>query len=209
MKTKILILMVGLSLFYTKHAHAQFIVNDPINVATSIGNTVKEIIQTSKTVKNTMDNFREVEKLYAQGKEYYDALQKVNNLVKDARKVQQTILMVGNISDIYVNSYRRMLNDKNFSHDELMAIAFGYAQLLDESTELLKELKVVTTATSLSMSDKERMDIIERIHSEVSEYRNLVGYYTNKNISISYLRAKKANDSQRILDLYGTNERYW
>lgn len=209
MKTKLLILMVGLSLFYTKHAHAQFIVNDPINVATSIGNTVKEIIQTSKTVKNTMDNFREVEKLYAQGKEYYDALQKVNNLVKDARKVQQTILMVGNISDIYVNSYRRMLNDKNFSHDELMAIAFGYAQLLDESTELLKELKVVTTATSLSMSDKERMDIIERIHSEVSEYRNLVGYYTNKNISISYLRAKKANDSQRILDLYGTNERYW
>jgi hypothetical protein len=201
--------MVGLALFYTKHAHAQFIVNDPINVATSIGNTVKEIIQTSKTVKNTMDNFREVEKLYAQGKEYYDALQKVNNLVKDARKVQQTILMVGNISDIYVNSYRRMLNDKNFSHDELMAIAFGYAQLLDESTELLKELKVVTTATSLSMSDKERMDIIERIHSEVSEYRNLVGYYTNKNISISYLRAKKANDSQRILDLYGTNERYW
>lgn len=156
-----------------------------------------------------MDNFREVEKLYAQGKEYYDALQKVNNLVKDARKVQQTILMVGNISDIYVNSYRRMLNDKNFSHDELMAIAFGYAQLLDESTELLKELKVVTTATSLSMSDKERMDIIERIHSEVSEYRNLVGYYTNKNISISYLRAKKANDYQRILDLYGTNERYW
>jgi hypothetical protein len=123
--------------------------------------------------------------------------------------VQQTILMVGNISDIYVNSYRRMLNDKNFSHDELMAIAFGYAQLLDESTELLKELKVVTTATSLSMSDKERMDIIERIHSEVSEYRNLVGYYTNKNISISYLRAKKANDYQRILDLYGTNERYW
>jgi len=209
MKTKIIILMVGLALFYTKHAHAQFIVNDPINVATSIGNTVKEIIQTSKTVKNTMDNFREVEKLYAQGKEYYDALQKVNNLVKDARKVQQTILMVGNISDIYVNSYRRMLNDKNFSHDELMAIAFGYAQLLDESTELLKELKVVTTATSLSMSDKERMDIIERIHSEVSEYRNLVGYYTNKNISISYLRAKKANDTQRILDLYGTNERYW
>lgn len=209
MKTKILVLMAGLALLYTKQVHAQFIVNDPINVATSIGNTVKEIIQTSKTVKNTMDNFREVEKLYAQGKEYYDALQKVNNLVKDARKVQQTILMVGNISDIYVNSYRRMLNDKNFSHDELMAIAFGYAQLLDESTELLKELKVVTTATSLSMSDKERMDIIERIHSEVSEYRNLVGYYTNKNISISYLRAKKANDTQRILDLYGTNERYW
>ncbi len=32
-------------------------------------------------------------------------LKSVNNLVKDARKVQQTILMVGDITDIYVNSF--------------------------------------------------------------------------------------------------------
>ena len=29
-------------------------------------------------------------KIYEQGKKYYDALKSVNNLVKDARKVQQT-----------------------------------------------------------------------------------------------------------------------
>ena len=33
-------------------------------------------------------------------------LKSVNNLVKDARKVQQTILMVGDITDIYVNSFQ-------------------------------------------------------------------------------------------------------
>ena len=32
-------------------------------------------------------------------KKYYDALKSVNNLVKDARKVQQTILMIGDITD--------------------------------------------------------------------------------------------------------------
>ena len=38
-------------------------------------------------------------------------LKSVNNLVKDARKVQQTILMVGDITDIYVNSFQRMMRD--------------------------------------------------------------------------------------------------
>ena len=52
---------------------------------------------------------QETVKIYEQGKKYYDALKSVNNLVRDARKVQQTILMVGDITDIYVNSFQRML----------------------------------------------------------------------------------------------------
>lgn len=209
MKTKISILTIALVLIFTTKANAQFIVNDPISVATSISNTVKEIVQTSKTVKNTLDNFKEVEKVYKQGKEYYDALKKVNNLVKDARKVQQTILMIGDISDLYVNSYKRMLQDKNFSFEELTAIAFGYSKLLEESVALIKELKTIINPSTLSLNDKERMDMIDSIYKEVSEYRSLVSYYTNKNISVSYLRAKKDNDTQRVLDLYGTTERYW
>lgn len=210
MKQKILMLVIGLAFLGTRQASAQFIVNDPINVATSIANTVKEVVQTSKTVKNTLDNFKEVEKVYNQGKEYYDKLRKVNNLVKDARKVQQTILMVGDISDMYVNSYKLMLQDKNFTFEELTAITFGYSKLLEESAALLKELKGIVNPTTLSLNDKERMDLIDQIYKEVSEYRSLVSYYTNKNISVSYLRAKKQNDAQRVIDLYGSvNDRYW
>ena len=45
---------------------------------------------------------------------------------------------------------------------------------------------------------------------KMKRYRNLVSYYTNKNISVSYLRAKKKNDLDRIMGLYGSmNERYW
>ena len=62
----------------------------------------------------------------------------------------------------------------------------------------------------LYTSDKERMDVVERCHSKMKRYRNLVSYYTNKNISVSYLRAKKKNDLDRIMGLYGNmNERYW
>ncbi|OAH70794.1 hypothetical protein AXA65_12435 [Chryseobacterium sp. FP211-J200] len=63
---------------------------------------------------------------------------------------------------------------------------------------------------NISLNDKERMDVVDRVYKEVKEYHNLVRYYTNKNISVSYLRAKKQNNTQRVLDLYGTsNQKYW
>lgn len=137
-------------------------------------------------------------------------LKKVKNLVRDARKVQQTILLVGDITDIYVNSFERMLNDPYFTVEELSAIALGYTKLLEESAHLLNDLKSVVNENGLSMSDKDRMDIIDECYSEMLQYRGLVQYYTNKNIGVSYLRAKKQNDVDRVMSLYGSpSERYW
>ena len=60
------------------------------------------------------------------------------------------------------------------------------------------------------MTDKERMDIVDKCYTRMKNYRNLVSYYTNKNISVSYLRAKKKNDTDRVMKLYGSAvERYW
>lgn len=93
---------------------------------------------------------------------------------------------------------------------QLAAIANGYTKLLNESDDVLQELKGVVNASTLSLSDKERMEVIDNAYSKMSEYRSLVKYYTNKNISVSLLRAKEKNSTQRVLDLYGTeNERYW
>ena len=169
-------MIICLCLLFAGRASAQWVVSDPGNLAQGIINASKNIIHTSKTATNMVSNFQETVKIYQQGKKYYDALKSVNNLVKDARKVQQTILMVGDITD----------------------------------NEVLTELRNVVNITTLSMTDKERMDVVERCHSKMKRYRNLVSYYTNKNISVSYLRAKKKNDLDRIMGLYGNmNERYW
>lgn len=210
MKKNLFMVCTALMLAVAPSAKAQFVVTDPANLASGILNSANEIIQTSSTVSNVVKNFKEVEKVYKQGKEYYDKLQAVNNLVKDARKVQQTVLLVGDVSEMYVQNFGKMMNDPNFSPQELTAIANGYSALLNESTELLKELKQIVSSSSLSLNDKERMDIIDRVYKEVKEYHSLVRYYTNKNISVSILRAKKQNNTKRVLDLYGTpNQKYW
>lgn len=206
----ILVLIVIGTVFSIKNASAQFAVIDPSNIAQSIVNTTKEIAHASKTVSNTLDTFKETKKVYEQGKEYYDALKSVNHLVKDAKKVQKTLLLLGEITDIYISNFQLMLSDKNFRADELNAIAHGYAKLLDESADVLSELKNIININGLSMTDAERMERIDKAYDAISNYRNLVAYYTRKNISVSYLRAKKINDTDRIIGLYGAaNDKYW
>ncbi len=209
MRTKLMITgllaMLGIS-----GLKAQFVVTDPVNLAQSIVNSANEIVQTSSTVSNVIKNFQEVKKVYLQGKEYYDKLKAVTDLVKDARKVQQTLLLVGEITDIYVSSFDLMLQDEYYTAEELTAIAFGYTKLLEEGAGLLKELKEAINTTGMSMTDKERIDLVDRCYNSVKHYRNLTRYYTNKNISISLIRAEQEGDKARILALYGTSaERYW
>jgi hypothetical protein len=194
----------------TSHVRAQFIVADPAHIATSIVNSINQIVETSTTATNMINNFKEVQKVYNQGKEYYDKLKAVHDLVKDAKKVRDAILIVGEIGDIYVNSFQRMLSDPHFRYEELIAISNGYTILLQESADMILELKDVVNMNGLSMTDHERMDIINYVYDRLKTHRNLVSYYTRKNISISYLRAKKAGDSDRIVALYGNAEdRYW
>lgn len=209
MKRRI-ILLFSACLLLAGTARAQWVVSDPGNLAQGIINASKNIIHTSKTAANMVSNFQETVKIYEQGKKYYDALKSVNNLVKDAIKVKNTILLIGDISDIYVTNFQLMLRDENYTPEELSAIAFGYTKLLEESNNVLKEMKDVVNITTLQMTDKERMDVVDRCYNRVRRYRNLVMYYTNKNISVSYLRARKKNDMDRVLALYGSrNERYW
>lgn len=209
MKQKLLILMCAVA-FLGIRAEAQWVVTDPTNFAGNIANTIKEITTASKTVKNTLDNFKEVEKLYNESKQYYDALKKVNNLIGDAYKVKETILMVGDISEIYVTSFKKMLNDPNFRPAELAAMASGYTKLLELSGESLRELKNVAKSNVFSMNDHERMQMIDQIYNTVREYRSIVSYYTRKNISISYIRAKQKGELNQMLSLYGKGDaRYW
>ena len=53
---------------------AQWVTFDPSNLAQSIVNTTRNVIQTTTTAENMVKNFQETVKIYEQGKKYYDAL---------------------------------------------------------------------------------------------------------------------------------------
>ena len=190
-----------------QRAEAQWTVIDPSNLVQNITSAV----QSSTTASNMIKSLQESIKIYNQGRAYYDALKTVHNIVKDARKVKLTIEMVSEITDIYVSGFNRMVSDRNFSADELAAISAGYARLLEEGGALVTELKnIVTSGNGLSMSDKERMDVVDEIYTRMVRYRNLTRYFTDKTISVSFIRSQRRGDAARVQALYGKpNERYW
>lgn len=192
---------------FAHQAKAQWAVIDPSNLVQNI----QQAVSSSSTLTNMIKNVQESVKIYEQGREYYDALKSVRSIIKDARKVTKTIEMVSEITSIYMMGFNKMVSDPNFSVDELAAISSGYAILLEEGGTLVTELKnVVTGGNGLSLSDKERMDAVDRIYTKMVDYRNMTKYYTNKNISISYIRSKEKGDTERVQALYGKpSERYW
>ncbi len=197
------IALIGFS-FQSK---AQWAVIDPSNLVQNI----QQVVKSSSTLTNMIKNVQETVKIYEQGKEYYEALKSVNNLVKDARMVKLTIEMISEISDMYITGFNKMVADPNFTVDELAAISLGYARLMEEGGALITELKnIVTSSNGLSMTDKERMEMIDQIYNRMLGYRNLTRYYTQKSISVSFIRAKAKADTDRVLALYGSpSERYW
>ena len=196
MKQKIILLC--LCLFCTgRSTYAQWVVSDPTNLAQGIVNSTKQVVEAAKNGQTMLQSFQETVKIYEQGKRYYDALKSVSNLVRSARKVQQCILLVGEISDIYVDGYKRMVSDENFTPAELAAIAAGYARIIENPTDM-------------SLTDKDRIDVVQRVYGVLRRHRDLARYYTRKNISISLLRAARKRDMEGVLSLYGTDEqRYW
>lgn len=209
MKSKIVMLLAAL-VFVSGAARGQWVVSDPSNLAQSIVNSTKQVVEASKNGSTLLQSFQETQKIYRQGKEYYDKLRAVNNLVRDARKVQQCILFVGEISDMYVTNYRRLLADDHFTARELAVIATGYAKLLQESTNTLKDLQGIVNPSDLSMTDKDRLDVVDKAYTELLRLRNLTNYYTRQNISVALLRAQRDQELERAMALYGTDEeKYW
>ena len=209
-KLKMPLIAVCLCLTGAGTANAQWVVHDPGNLAQGIINTTKEIVETSATAQHTLDGFKETAKIFEQGRKYYDALKAVHDVVKGGVKVTKSIGLVMEISEIYVENYQKMLSDENYTPEELAAISSGYAMLIDESSDVLQDLKNVVNVTGMSLTDAERLAVIDNAYRSLMNYRNLVRYYTNKTISVSYLRARKKNDMDRVIGLYGNpNEKYW
>ena len=171
--------------------HAQWVVTDPGNLAQGIVNSVNEMVETSETAQNAMSTFKEASKIYEQSRKYYD------------------MLMLSEISESYVTNYGKMLTDENYTQRELEAIAFGYNNIMKKSSASVAGLKNIINPTGMSMTDKERLDLIERVYREMRHYRTLVNYYTRKNLRVSYLRAREKGETEQVLKLYGEDERYW
>ena len=70
-KLKMPLIAVCLCLTGAGTANAQWVVSDPGNLAQSIINSAKEMVETAGTKANTLNGFLETKKVFEQGKKYF------------------------------------------------------------------------------------------------------------------------------------------
>ncbi|MBC3538971.1 hypothetical protein ACFSC6_10535 [Rufibacter sediminis] len=184
-------------------ASAQFVVADPTAFSQRALQQITNITEQIQQKHELVRTFKETSKIYNQGKEWYDGLKRVSTTVAEYQKIYETLQLTAEIVDLYGTNISRFRMDKNFSPAEVAYITDGYGKLLAESSRLVDDLNLGAKASSLSLTDKERLDMISTTFEKVRQHKALVQYYTNKNISLSYLRAKKKNNTEGVLRLYG------
>jgi hypothetical protein len=183
--------------------HAQFVVSDVSAFGQRVGNTIVNTLQHVSRLTQLVAQVRETSKIYKEAKEWYDHLKKVANTVKQFKKVGECALLVSDIADAYVNAYSKFRMDPNFSMDEIAAIGAGYTKLIKESTRIFKEIDLGTKESDMSLTDKDRLDIIEKVYNELKDHKNLVIYFTRKMTCTSYIRSIDNKNMDVISKLYG------
>lgn len=184
-------------------ARGQMVVSDPAGLAQSIVNTSKTLGESAATRSAVLENVLETQRIYEQTRKYYDYLKSVNTIIKDAYEVKHTIQTAAEITGMYCDCFSRLASDPLYSAEEIAAISYGYAKILERCGYTLSDLKNFLSGSSMSMTDKERLDAIEQCHGKMEHLRHVMVYYTRKVEAVSMVRQRKQKDLDGVIRLYG------
>ncbi|MCH7408983.1 TerB family tellurite resistance protein [Belliella sp. DSM 111904] len=113
-------------------------------------------------------------------KAFMDGLSQVNPQVRNYRKVGDIVQLQSAIVQTYRRSFQDFVYTGVYSMQELDYLTAVYQNLFRLSLRNLDEVIQIITAGNLTMSDKERLQAIDKIHAETqSMFRFLLTFNTD------------------------------
>lgn len=135
--------------------------------------------------------------------EYYDELWKVKAVIAYYKRVTEIIDKQKQLVTEYKQAYALVQQDKHFSAKEIQYMYSVYAGIINESVKNLDQILGIVESFTLSMSDAERLTIINRsadgIEQQISDLRS----FNSQNIQLSIQRAKDQEEVNAVRQLYG------
>lgn len=169
MKKILYVLLFSLSALLSK---AQIPVTDGANLAQSIADYSLQLLNGGATIENTLNTFEETKKVFNQGKEYYDALKNVHHLIKNGRKVQESVVLSVKIVDNYVQTVKKISGDKNFTNEQIQVFNRQQSSVMKAVSGLISDIDNVVLNTGMSLTDKDRLDAVDKFHRRVVSLYN-------------------------------------
>lgn len=136
---------------------------------------------------------------------FLDALLDVSPTVRNYKRIPQIINYQRLIVKEYQRAYSRFKDDDNLTAEELKYVKSVYEYLARQSLKNLEELTMIVTASTLRMSDDERLASIDRIFFEVEDKLFFLRSFNNSTQLLIIQRAKERSNVNASEKLNGLN----
>ncbi|HSZ34312.1 MAG TPA: hypothetical protein VK772_13435 [Puia sp.] len=135
--------------------------------------------------------------------EYYNELATVKELISGYDRLKGLVQMQGRIVSEYESAYNLFKQDKHFTGSELDFMFNIYSGIVDQSLKNLDQALMVVSSLETSMTDAERMNIIENASNSMQKNYDDLRRFNNQNIQLSLKRSQSQEDIESIKQLYG------
>lgn len=136
---------------------------------------------------------------------FLDGLMLVSPEVRKYYKIAEIITYQKDIISEYRSAFKRFGAAGNFSISELGYMAKVYDKLKDESLDNLDMLATVITANKLRMSDDERLQAIDHIHTDMLDKLGFLRSFNRKTSILNLQRHREKLDVSRLQKFYHPN----
>ena len=135
-------------------------------------------------------------------KAFLDGLLAVSPAVQKYERVIDIINDQASIVSEYKTAYNIFKQDKHFTPDELVYFSNVYNNLISGSEKNLTNLLNIMTASTLRMSDAERLHAIDGIYSDTHDQLSFLRGFNSKTAALSADLSKQEADIESVRGLY-------
>jgi hypothetical protein len=132
-----------------------------------------------------------------------ESLEKVSNLIKDYKRVQETREMLSKVINVYTEKVPMLIQDENFTPQQAVAIVQSFDLILEDSRQLVSTiLNTILQDNLFMMDDKQRYDTINEIYLSVKQHYGTICYLHNKLMYASYMKSHESDKLESFAMYY-------
>ncbi|TPG38402.1 hypothetical protein [Flavobacterium pectinovorum] len=135
--------------------------------------------------------------------DYFNSLLKINPKVKNYYKTAEILSMQFKIMKICKRTYSDLKASDLFHGNELDYIERSFERLLENCSNTLDQLLVITTDTQLELKDDQRIERIDALHKMMLEDYNFCLSFSNEAKLLSLSKSREKEDAHNTGTIYG------
>lgn len=170
----------------------------------SLKSTLQDMYQGYETLRQGYTRIRDIARdNFNLHQAFLDALWVLSPAVRGDPRLETILNTEYRIVTDYKAGMTRIGNTSVFSPQELSYLTGVFSSILQQSTQAIEELTMVTTDNTLRMTDAQRLQALDRIDTETKNELAVLQRLDNEVAIETARRNKEAGDIQTLKTIYG------